>query len=422
VCIEGDREEAAVTAGSATVEEPLLTIPRPPRFWISPFGWSFAAATGVAVVSVALFVASNFILPGESIVTLRGVMASKGDFFADEKVQQLLLEHHIRVEVTSRGSREVAIEVINQETEHYDFAFPSGQPAADLIKNDRSKNGKYHRTVKLFSSPIVLASYREYAETLVKNEVAVPHYPGQGKPLYYTLDTAKFIELGERGATWNSVGIGEYQNEDGKSITNGNRVLAHSSGVCRSNSAGTYLGLVAFVKNGGRAAQTEAEVNRLAEELQPFITATGMPESDVFEAYATPEGRSQGPIVVVYEHQYLEYQILHQRRTGEPDADRVLLYPMQEFQTDPELISLKEGGGDRLAELLAEDPALRERMMELGYRVLDRTDTTGTKQLFQYLTASGVPTPAERTDLTKAELPELDLLENLIRTVGRCKE
>jgi hypothetical protein len=146
-----------------------------------------------------------------------------------------------------------------------------------------------------------------------------------------------------------------------------------------------------------------------------------MPEPDLFESYLTQEGRSRGPVIVVYEHQYLEHQLGHRRRTGEPDDDRVLLYPMQEFQTDPEFISLKREG-DRLARLLAEDPDLRARMMELGYRVLDRTDITGTEQLFKYMTDRGVPAPAERTDLTRVEFPELDLLEKLIRTAGRCEQ
>jgi hypothetical protein len=380
------------------------------------------ATSCVAVVSLVWLGLNPVRQPAESFVTLNGVMASKSDFFADKEVKRLLLEHHFQVKVTMRGSREVALEVIDQNTDQYDFAFPSGQPAADLIKKDRMEKGKYYREIGLFTSPMVLASYREYAETLVKAGIATAQEPNQGKALYYTLNTLEFTRVGEAGKTWNDLKLGDYVNESGKSITNGNRVLARTSGVCRSNSAGTYLGLAAFVNNGDRPAQTEAEVDRLVTQLQPLITATGMPEEELFRTYVTPEGQSQGPIVVVYEHQYMAYQIGYRQRTGKPDTDRVLLYPAQEFQTDPELISLREGGADRLAELLANDPALRERMMELGFRVIDNTDTKGTRQLFQFVSGHGVPVPAERDDLTRAEFPQLDLLEKLIRTVGRCDQ
>jgi hypothetical protein len=400
-----------VAAGSSTVDDPALSIPRPPRFWASPFGWGFAASVCVAVVSAVVLLVSGLRQPAEPVVTLKGVMASKVDFFDDPQVQRLLLERHIKVEVTNRGSREVALEVIGQETD-YDFAFPSGQPAADLIKKHRAATSRYFTTTRLFSSPMVLASYREYAEALVGRGVATRQASGAGEPLYYTLDTAKFIELGERGETWNSIGI--------RGITNGNRVLARTPGVCRSNAGATYLGLVTFVKNGGRAPQSKAEAMALATQLRPLVLATGMPEEDLFETYVGLEGKSQGPVVVVYEHQFLEHQIRHEQRTGNPDTSRVLLYPTEEFQTDPEFISLKPGSGDRLASLLESDPALRGRMMELGYRVIDRTDSTGTARLFEFLEEQGIAPPATRTDLTRAELPQLDLLETLIDETGRC--
>ncbi|RAY17281.1 hypothetical protein DPM19_01300 [Actinomadura craniellae] len=347
-------------------------------------------------------------------------MASKQDFFNDREVQRLLLEHNLRVEVTARGSGEVAYEVLTQKTEHYDFAFPSGQPAADLIRSERRRRGLHTQTTRLFTSPIVLASYREYAETLVGNGAASRHSGGPGGALYYTLDTAKFVELGKQGRTWNDIGIGDHPNPDGTSITNGNRVLAHNSGVCRSNSGATYLALVAFVENGDEPVQSEAEVDRVARDVQPLITALGMPESGLWQFYVTPEGKSRGPIVVVYEHQFFAYQQEHRRRTGRTDTERVLLYPKQEFQTDPEYISLRPGAGERLGRLLLTDPALRRRMMELGFRVIDDTDATGTARLFQLLVSRGVPKPDGRTDYTRAELPEPNLLQRLVDTVGRC--
>lgn len=405
-----------MNAGHSTVDEPLLTVSRPPRFWGSPFGWAFAVAVSVLAISGLLIISAEVRQPAEPVVTVKGIAASKQDFFNDEEIKQLLREHNLEVEITARGSREVALDVINQETEQYDFAFPSGQPAADLIKNDRRKNGKYQRKTELFSSPMVLASYRPYAEALKAVGVATAQDPDSANPLFYTLDTAKFIELGEAGTTWNGIEINEISG-----IKNGNRILAHTSGVCRSNSGAVYLGLVAFVKNNNGPPQTDVEVDRLAQQIQPIISATGMPESDMFETYVTPEGMSQGPIIVVYEHQFLKYQLDHRNRTGKTDTDRVLLYPAEELQTDPEYIALKPGPADKLAKLLDTDRALRHRMMELGYRVYDATDTVGSNQLFKYLDKQGLPVP-RRDDATRVLLPTLDLLESLIRKVGRCPQ
>jgi hypothetical protein len=403
---------------SHVVVEPSLTIPRHSPFWRSPFGLLSVAAACVAVLgAVTLLVKAN--TPTDQLVTVRGIMASKQDYFNDEEVQRLLREHNLRVEVTARGSGELAYEVLNQRTQHYDFAFPSGQPAADLINVKRRERGLHTVTSRLFTSPMVLASYREYAETLVKAGAAKRH--SGGADLYYTLDTAEFVKLGKQRKTWDGIGIGENAHPNGKKITNGNRVLARTSGVCRSNSGATYLGLLAYVENDNQPVQSDAEVDRVAREVQPLITGTGMPESDLWRIYVTPEGKSQGPIVVVYEHQFFAYQQDQRRRTGRPDTERVLLYPRQEFQTDPQYISLKPGAGDRLGRLLSQDRPLRQRMMELGFRVLDDTDETGTKALFQLLDSRGVPKPDERTDFTRAELPELKFLQGLAREVGGCQ-
>lgn len=399
-----------------SVQEPWLHIPRPPRFWTSRLGRSAVVATVVAIICAL----PSIIIPTPGPVdTIRGIMASKQDFFNDAEVKRLLLEHNIRVEVTARGSSEVAYEVLNQKTQHYDFAFPSGQPAADLIMNERRKQGLYQQSIRLFTSPIVLASYREYAEALVRNGAASRYSGGPAGALYYSLDTAKLIDLGERGKTWNDIGIGD-ASPNGRKITNGNRVLAHTTGVCRSNSGATYLALIAFVENHDEPAQSEAEADRIAKRVKPLITATGMPESDLWGVYLTPEGMSQAPIAVVYEHEFFAYQQDHVRHTGSPDTERVLLYPQQEFQTDPDYISLRPGAGDRLGRLLREDPALRRRMMELGFRVIDNQGETGTERLFQRLKSVGVPTPDEDTDRTRAELPELNILQRLIDSVGGC--
>jgi hypothetical protein len=362
----------------------------------------------VAAGLLLLSFSGNVLLPFEPTITVRGVMASKGDFFDDVEVQRLLLKHHIRVDVTRRGSREI----LRENLDDYDFAFPSGQPVASLIENERAARNAHSKTTELFTSPMVLATYREYAETLTSKGIAIRQGAGDTS-LYYTLETKKFLETVEAGKTWNDLGTAEF------GVTNGNRVLAKNPGVCRANSAGTYLSLVAFVHGDGKIPQSEAEAAQLAERIRPLIEAQGMPESDLFPSYLTLEGKGAGPIVVVYEHQYLAYQIGYQARTGQPDRERVLLYPRQESQTDPKFIATN-AAGDRLADVLTTDVELRQRAMELGFRILDDSGRWGSEQLFQFLQQHHVPPPPRPTEVTTVQVPKLPLLEKMIIAVGEC--
>jgi hypothetical protein len=59
-------------------------------------------------------------------------------------------------------------------------------------------------------------------------------------------------------------------------------------------------------------------------------------------------------------------------------------------------------------------------MKELGYRVLDPVNDS--VQLFNYLTDQRIQTPVDTSDHTSASSPTLDLLEKLIKNVGRCPE
>jgi hypothetical protein len=402
--------------GNSGQDGSRLTVRPRPRFWTRRFAWSFTPVACVAVAGMVwLALSGNLLVPFQPVTTLEGKMASKADLFEDDKFQRLLLADGIYVHVTRTGSRAIA----THDIERFDFVLPSGRPAANLIIGERNRNNKYLQIKRLFVSPVVLATYREYAETLVSSGVAAPQGRARGLPLYYTLDTAKFLDLISQEKTWNDIDIGRHKGVHGESITNGNRVLAHSSNVCTSNSSGTYLALVAFVANGEGIPASDREATALAERIKPLLTAQGMPELELFKSYVTPEGKGEGPIVVVYEHQYLAYQVQYQQRNGRPDTERVLLYPKQEFQTHPEFIALNERG-ERLGQLLATDPDLQRRAMELGFRILDATGSTGSDQLARFLADRHIPPPRQGSDYTKAELPLLPQLEKMITIVGEC--
>ncbi|MFD0394396.1 hypothetical protein ACFQ3Z_26955 [Streptomyces nogalater] len=143
-------------------------------------------------------------LPFERIVTIQAKMASKADFFEDPEVRRLLVRHGYRVHLTRMGSRGIA----TQRYDGYDIVFPSGQPAADLITSRRAAEGHPATTYRPFVSPIVLGTYREYAETLREAGIAtpLPGVPAGAEPMYYSLDMRKFLGASAAGRRWDDLG------------------------------------------------------------------------------------------------------------------------------------------------------------------------------------------------------------------------
>ncbi|MEV4753620.1 hypothetical protein AB0J86_00660 [Micromonospora sp. NPDC049559] len=387
--------------------EPDLKIRQPPtRPGLAPV--LVLGLVGLLVMGLPLVVIRPARTPAVPAVTVvKGKMASKVDFFRDSKVREILRRKQIEVLVDNTGSREIA----THDVDKYDFVFPSGQPAADLIMSTRLKSNKEAHAYLPFVSPIVLATYRPYARALQDAGVATAMNPNGSNPLYYKINLGRFVQLSEVGVRWNDIGIRNY------GIENSNLVLAHTADVCLSNSGGTYQGLIAYAKNNGRAASAESEVAALAQSLKPLYRAQGAPTADRVPYYLSPEGMRIAPIVVIYEHQYLAHQL--RRPQGKPDEDRVLLYPADHFETQPSFIALNESGR-KVGDLLRTDPELRARAVELGFRVLDADQDTASPLLAGLLAERGIEVPPSDNNHTRAYLPPLDLFEKLIITIGGC--
>jgi hypothetical protein len=417
-------------AGARTIEEPRLTTRRVRRRRVPRH---VVAALPLALAGlIALSVSGNIARPFERISTVEARMGSKSDFFRDPEVRRLLLRHGIRVDIHRLGSRGIA----TQSLEGMDAVFPSGQPAAKLVldRQDRSV-----RSARPFVTPLVLGTFRDYADTLVQAGVATPQpAPDGAETLYYDLDMGKFTGLldgaddrddprdgsGASADTWNGIGFQRFS--DGRS--NSGRVLVRTSSVCESNSAGAYLSLLAFVVNGNRTPGTqrtgapgvaERSVDRLAEDIRPLINLQGMWADEQADSYFSDLGESIAPISLIYEHQFLAHQVAHHDKYGEQDDSRVLLYPSPYALTEPQLISLS-AEGDQLVRLLQEDPELRERAIELGFRARFSGESGTSEQLDTHLRANGVQVPVQNPDRTKVFEPDLEILEKIITSVGNC--
>ncbi len=401
-----------MSASQPTQAEPLLAVrPRPAPFYRSRrFLWRFVPVAALALAGVvALLVSGTVALPFQPMVTLVGVGGSKLEYLDDPQVRARLLRHHVTVQLTRLGSREAA----RADFEGVDFVFPSGQPTAELVQRRRQEAREYASAHRVFVSPIVLATYREYAETLHAAGLARPQ-PGQDplRPLYYDLSLGAFLDQGRAGRTWDELGIGR------QGFSNGNTVLAQTSNVCVSNSAATYLGLVAYVTRGG-VPGSEEEAVELARQLGPLLREQGLPTRAPDALYFIPEGRGIVPVVVIYEHQYLAYQLGRAGGGAGMDEDRVLLYPDATFQSEPTLVALTPDA-QWLGDYMTTDPVLRRRAMELGYRVLDPSLDDSSAELPGFLAERGVPAPSMSDEYTRALLPDVPTLEAMITTVGGC--
>ncbi|MFJ4831219.1 hypothetical protein ACIP79_15050 [Streptomyces sp. NPDC088747] len=402
-----------------TIEEPRLATRRRVRRRLPRH---VAVTIPLALAGLlSLLVSGNALRPFEHITTIEAKMASKSDFFQDPEVRRLLLKHGIRVDIHRLGSRGIA----TQSLKGMDVVFPSGQPAARLILDELNRSVDSARP---FVTPLVLGTFRDYAETLRKRGVASPQRAGSGDTLYYDLDMAKFLALIEAGETWNGIGF-----DDTSERSNNGRVLVRTSSVCESNAAGTYLSILAFVKNHNRApgtndpgdgakgldATSQEAVLELAGQVKPLINLQGMASDEQAESYFSALGESIAPVTVIYEHQYLAHQVDHVRKHQEQDTGRVLLYPTPYALTEPQLISLTDKG-DKLSELIETDAELRDRAIELGFRVRFSGEDGTSEQLNAFLRGHEIQVPASNPDQTKVDAPDLDVLEEIINHVGDC--
>lgn len=345
---------------------------------------------------VALLVSGHVTGPFRSVTVVRALFASKRDFFQDEQVKRILMARGYQVHVTPIGSRDLADK---PDLDSYHFVFPSGHVANEHVKSRRA--GKHVVPYRPFFTPVVLATFREYAEALRTAKVATPHGEGE-KPLYYTLDMAAFKKLADDQTRWNQLGL-----------ANGNRVIVQSPDPCKAYSGATLVGFFATAF-GDEPPQTVEAAEKLALDVKPYVDAQGQAGEDMAPKYFVPEGRTHAVIAVIYEHQYIAYQL----RQKSVDTERVLLYPNKQHQSTPELISFTPEG-DRIGELMMNDPELRQRAVELGFHSLGWNGETGA-DFGSHISGRGLPEPPAGEE-GRVQLPKAELFERMLDIVGDCR-
>jgi len=329
-------------------------------------------------------------LGNRQVVAVRGLVGSeKIPLLTDPRVLAVLRRHGLDLQVEKSGSREMASRT---DLRRYDFAFPAGAPAAAKLMQQTHVTKSYNP----FFTPMTVASWKPIADVLAANGIVQ-----RGADSVLTLDMHQLLAVMRRGSRWRDL-------PHNVAYAVGKAVLISTTDVRTSNSAAMYLALTSYVVNGDNVVQTEAQAAQVLPVVAPLFLQQGYQESSTagpFEDYLTM-GMGKAPLVLVYEAQFVAYQIEHPRA----NPDMVLLYPQPTVFTKHTLVPLS-ARGDSLGALLERDTELQHLAAEYGLRTADGTYGA---TLWAH---KGVRVPSRLIDVV--DPPSYEILEHLITALGR---
>lgn len=321
-------------------------------------------------------------------VVLRGLIGSEKEaFFADPRVRAELQALGLTVNVEKVGSRAIAGSYAPGSP--YDFGFPSGAPAAALLR----QQAKATRVFDPFYTPIVVASWRPVAEVLVANGLA--RKAGTG---HYVLDMPRLLAVMQKGTRWSEL--------KGNAVLQTSRaVLLASTDVRTSNSAAMYLSLASYVANGMQVVQAQEEIDRVLPVVAPLFLKQGFQETSSAGPFGDylALGMGKTPMLIAYESQLVEFWLRHPERFS--GTEMVVMYPSPTVYSKHVFVPYTEAGV-RLGQALDTNPALRALAHEYGYR------TAGDVKGPETWAKAGITLPEVLVDVV--DPPSQEVLERMI--------
>ncbi len=263
----------------------------------------------VGIVVVALAIVTVSLLTNQGVDQVTGLVGSeKAPFFEDERVQKALRRHGLEVTVQKAGSREIATSF---DLGQYDFAFPSGAPAAEKIQRETGQS----KSSTPFFTPMAIASWKPIADLFVQQGMA------QDQGGYYTIDMGALPPLFESEVRWKDI-------PNNTAFAANKSLLITTTDVRKSNSAAMYLALMSYVANGNNIVQSIAEAQPLMPLLTNMFLRQGLrPSSSLepFEDYLV-KGMGHSPAVMVYEAQFID--LLQSGRNIVVTQEKTMLSPV----------------------------------------------------------------------------------------------
>ncbi|MEJ6014122.1 hypothetical protein WG936_09770 [Corynebacterium sp. H127] len=345
----------------------------------------------IAVVLIGVIVAAVILGRGGGDAPLAGgaktvkvVMGSeKLPYFSDPAVINRLDELGLKVEATPSGSRKIATRA---DLKNFDAAFPSSATAAEKIARETQPQGTYTP----FHSPMAIATFEPILSALEREQVA------QQKDGVWYINVEKYLELAKSGKRWRDIA---------PDFPSPLAVQISSTDIRSSNSAAMYLSIAAWVANGGNVPATDAEVEKVVQEVSPLFTHqgyTGGSSAGPFAEYLS-QGMGARPMVMIYEAQFIGQQL------EAPNPTDMLAYLDPTMSSQHTVLSYTDEGS-ALGDALQHDPELQKLAARHGFR-------PNTPGIFnQELQQAGVTPPPEF--LPTVNPPDFERLEQLIEGVA----
>jgi hypothetical protein len=323
------------------------------------------------------------------LATVRGVIGSeKKPFFDNPQVRDAFARHGLRVEVDTAGSRQIGTTV---DLKPYDFAFPSSAPSAEQVRG----RAKVAKSYSPFSTPMAIASFQPIVDVLARAGVARKAPAG-----YWLFDVEAYLKLVGKDTRWDQIA--------GTAYTARKSVLLTSTDVRKSNSGAMYLAIASYVANGNRVVDRQ-QVRSVLPVVSRLFLDQGYSEASTeapFEDYLAL-GAGKTPMVMIYESQWVDRFV---RKDGSITSDMVLMYPTPTVLSKHTLVPLT-ADGDRVGQLLTNDPELRGLAARFGYRTADRA------AFVKVVKAAKAPVAPNLVDVV--EPPSFEVLEQLITEIEK---
>jgi hypothetical protein len=360
--------------------------------------------TAIAVILAAVVVAVVRVViidvppPPCELQLVRGVVGSeKQPFFDDPEVQRVFGKYCMQVEAHSFGSQEMA--GIKDLKKNYAFAFPGSSPAADKIQEVH----KLQTTVyEPFSSPMAIATFKNVAE-LLRTVGVTRHDPRSG---VWTFNVRRYLQLAGH-LRWKEIP------GNTSDIPKNKTLLISTTHPRQSNSAAMYIAILSYVLNGDviQDAQSKRHVIPRLTELfkkQGYLQRSTEGPFEDYLAY----GISKGPMVLVYEAQFISRRILDLDRRDQPGPpairpEMMLMYPVPTAESKHTLVPLSEEG-HKVGRLLKNDRELRERAAIFGFHTPDGS----------YLTVWGQYEISVPSTYEFAPLPDYNTLDEMLKEIA----
>lgn len=355
-----------------------------------------ALAVVVVISLVALFALNSAgkkaVVSAATVQSVSGVIGSeKQAFFADPRVQKVLRENGLKVNIETAGSRQIATSV---DLTKYDFAFPASAPAAQKIQDKMKVSDVYSP----FYSPMVIATYKPVVQLLAANGVA-----SQGADGVWRIDMKAYLALASSGKRWSDL-VGA------KDLYNSPRsILISSTDIRKSNSAAMYLSIASYVLNNSSVVSTsdqEATVLPPASKLFLSQGYSGASSDEPFQDYLS-QGAGAVPMVMIYEAQFVGEASQSSSRVTD---QMVMAYPDPTVFSKHVLIPFSTGG-KKLGQLLTTNPDLIKLEAQFGFRTPD------SAAFLQIAKDHKVVVQPSVTSI--AETPSYEVLEAMIDTISK---